>query len=672
VKVFADFRIYKKTIMKKFLLNIILLCFVVTSAKAIEFTITVPEGATVFVGTKGKHYQRFTEKNPVSDPVTSNGKTVYTFDISGRHNYRVSMPGKLTHAGLFTPGDTNTGLEITQEQMDSHSPKEIDHDVNNNSFRNMADIFLNINPQGYLKLTGGSTYQLINLRNWQAIDSDVNNYFLEPDYHYTVVNENGDEDNSVVTVSSDGLIRAGNAGTAIVLVTYDAFNCASANVGPFFGALWPENTGVFVVSVDAPDSGITPKMHISEIWNAEGSEKVAETSIDAELDVFYYETSTGGCDYTFSPEGVTSVTMAQPALGVNMLSYDGFSTDGVTNNGDGSYTVRLIHGRNIVKMTSATGSEYQVISAKPVSYTVTNVSRPGERFQQGDKMSILFNTLYHPCNKLSGIYNMSAGIQYTGFNTDFPLILGPGQYTFASKAQTYEITIPEDYTAEDFALVNGVLKINGFGSVYGAHRYISLENGVEPNLNASVHAAYFGVLPGFYFRLVDQPSKPANVKAIPTATTIALSWTASLDDKSVSGYNVYVDGTLFAEMVAETNYTLSGLTPLTGYAIAIEAVDNDGNRSSSKASVRVTTLEGGSSTNLDVINDRKLNVYPNPFAGYITISSELENQIVIYNVSGQIVLNAKIPAGSHRIDTQALPKGTYVLKSDTKAMKIIK
>jgi hypothetical protein len=658
--------------MKFFFLNLILLCFVVTNIKATEFTVTVPEGATVFVGTKGKHYQRFTEKNPVSDPVTSNGKTVYTFDISGRHNYRVSMPGKLTHTGLFTPSETTTGLEITQEQMDSHSPKEIDHDVNNNNFRNMADIFLNINPQGYLKLTGGSTYQLINLRNWQAIDSDVNNYFLEPDYHYTVVNENGVEDNSVVTVSSDGLVSAVSAGTAIVLVTYDAFNCASANVGPFFGAIWPENTGVFVVSVDAPESGITPKMHISEIWNAEGSAKVAETSIDAELDVFYYETSTGGYDYIFSPEGVTSVTLAQPALGTNILSYSGFSTDGVTNNDDGSYTVRLVHGRNIVKMTSATGSEYQVISAKPVSCTVTNATRPDERFQPGDTVSILFNTLYHPCNKLSGIYNMSAGIQYTGFNTDFLLILGPGQYTFASRAQTYKVEIPTDYTAEDFTLVNGVLKVNGYGNFYGTHRYISLEKGVDPNLNASVRAAYFGVLPSFYFRLVDQPSKPANVKAIPTATSIALSWTASLDDGSISGYNIYVDGTLSAGMVAETNYTLTGLTPLTGYTVAIEAVDNEGNRSSSKTSVRVTTLGDGSSTNLDAIRDYKVNVYPNPFADYIMISSELENQVVIYNVSGQIVLNAKIQAGSNRIDTQTLPKGTYMLKSAAKVMKIIK
>jgi hypothetical protein len=576
--------------MKRIFLTVFFICLAVIRVSATEFTITVPEGASVFVGAKVKHYQRFTEKQPVGAPVTAESKTVYTFDVSQRHNYRVSMPGKLTHTGLFTPSTTSTGLEITLADLESHSPKEIDRDVNNNGGRNVADIFLNINPKGYLKLTGGSTHQLINLRNWQAIDSDVNNYFLEPDYHYTVVNEQGAPDNSVVTVGNEGLVTAVGAGTAIVLVTYDAFNCASASVGPFFGALWPENTGVFVVSVDAPDSGITPNMHISEIWNKEGSAKVAETSIDAELDVFYYEEAKGGYDYTFKPAGVTSVELAQPALvetnGNVSLQYSGFSTNGVTADGDGNYTVRLIRGRNIVKLISAAGCEYQVISAKPVTYTVSNPARPGERFQPGDTVSITFNTLYHPCNKLAGIYNMSAGIQYTGFDTDFPLILGPGQYTFASRAQTYQLAIPADYTGEDVTLANGVLKINGFGSLYGAHRYISLENGVEPNMNASVHAAYFGVLPGFYFRLIDNPGKPADVKA--------------------------------------------------------------------------------------TISANKITVYPNPFTDYIRIDSDIETQVIICNIAGRAVFNAKIPAGSNRIDTSALPKGTYVLKSAANVTKIIK
>jgi chitodextrinase len=558
---------------------------------ACTYAVTAPEGASVYVGSKGgAHYVAFTEKLPVHT-ATADGKTTFYYNLSGKHNYRVSMPGKLTHTGVFTPSGAATGLEITLEQLNSHSPQEIDHNVNSNNFRNMADVFLNINERGHLKLASGNTYQLVNLRNWQAIDSDVNNYFIEPDYHYKVVNEQGVDNSSVVTVSDKGLLTAVGAGTAIVLVTYDAFNCASANTGPFFGALWPENTGVFVVSVDAAESGIVPNMHISDIWNNQGASQVAETSIDAEIDVFYYEQSTGGYDYTFTPSNVTSVELAQPALGANILSYSGFSGNGVTANGDGSYTVRLVFGRNIVKLSSATGSVYQVVSAKPVTCTVSNLTRSGAPyFQAGDSVSIVFNTLYHPCNKLAGIYNMSAGIQYTGFNADFPLILGPGQYTFASKAQTFKIKIPADYTDEDFKLVNGVLKINGYGSQYGAHRKIIPNEGALPNLNASVHAGYFGVLPDFYFRMVPNPSKPANLKATPTATTIALTWDPSVDDGAVVGYNIYIDNVL-QTTVTETHHTLTGLLPSNGYKVDVEAVDNEGYKSTAKATVRPTTLD---------------------------------------------------------------------------------
>ncbi|MDR1865443.1 MAG: fibronectin type III domain-containing protein [Bacteroidales bacterium] len=561
-----------------------------------NYSITVPEGASVYVGSKGAaHYVPFTEKTPVDISPSGDGKTVYRYSVSGKHNYRVSMPGKLTHTGVFTPSSSATGLEITLADLNSRSPKELDRNVLSNGGRNMADVFLNINERGYLRLAGGNTYRLLHLRNWQAIDSDVNNYFLEPDYHYRVVNENGAEDNSVVTVSPAGLITAVGAGTAIVLVAYDAFICSSANVGPFFGALWTENTGVFVVSVDAPETGIEPNMRISEIWNAEGSAKVADTFIDAEIDVLYYEASTGGFDYTFSPSNVTSVTLARPAIvetdGAASLHYGGFSDEGVTANDDGSYTVRLVHGRNIVKLSAPTGSEYQVISAKPVTCAVSNATRPGQRFQPGDEVSVTFNTLYHPCNKLAGIYNMSAGIQYTGFNTDFPLILSPHQYTFASGAQTYSVTIPANYDREDFELVNGVLKINGYGSVYGAHRRILPNEGALPNLNASVHAAYFGILPSLYFRLTDKPGKPANLKTERTATSITLSWDASIDDESIARYNIYLNGAKTDE-TTQTDFMLAGLTPETGYTVGVEAVDNKGNLSD-RTSARVTTLAEG-------------------------------------------------------------------------------
>jgi hypothetical protein len=275
--------------------------------------------------------------------------------------------------------------------------------------------------------------------------------------------------------------------------------------GKVWSAIWPENTGVFVVSVDAPESGITSGMTINEALNPTNAAKLAATAVDAELDVFYYLEDEGGYDYTFTPLGVTSVTLAQPVVGTNITSYTGFSADGVTGNGDGSYTLRLVHGRNIVKLTSATGSVYQVLTAKPVTYTVTNASREGENIQQGDKVSVRFNTLYHPCNKLAGVYNMSASIQYTANGS--AVNGGSNQYAFASNAnaQTVSATIPAGWdVTNDFTFTGGVLKASGYGDPYGGHRDITLETGKNPNFTAVTRLAYFGALPDIAIKVYDE------------------------------------------------------------------------------------------------------------------------------------------------------------------------
>ncbi len=480
-----------------------------------NYTITVPQGVNVSVsapGYSGYNYKPFTEKEKVA-VLTAEGKTTYYYNVTGKHAYRVSQEGMLTQVGVFTPSASATSVEITSEQLSSHSPNEINHDVTANNSYNVSDLFMNINEKGHLNLSSGETYQLINHRSWTLVDNTINNYFLEPDYHYTVISENGEEDNSVVNVDNNGLLTAVGSGTAIVLVTYDAINANYALGGPFFSALWAENTGVFVVSVDASVSGITSGMLINESLNTDASHKLATTAVDAELDVFYYLEEQGGYDYTFTPSGVTSVTLAQPVVGSTMTTYNGFSTDNVANNGDGSYTLRLIQGRNIVKLTSAAGEMFQVLTAKAVNYTLTNLTTPGNEYTPGDEISVKFNTLYHPCGKLAGIYNMSAGIQYNGVATKFPIVGGPAQYTFASKAQEYKIIIPQNFTGEQFILSNGVIKADGFGNPYGAHRNITLEQGVNTGFSAMQRTAYFGALPEIAISLQNGTTNLENIVA---------------------------------------------------------------------------------------------------------------------------------------------------------------
>lgn len=466
-----------------------------------NYTITVPSNATLFVGKKYAHFQRFPQISALSiDSTTTAGKKIYSFILADKqvYNYRVSQPGKVTYAGLFTMSSSLAALEITDDML-TGNPKQIDRTLTNNNKYNVADILLNINEKNYLKMAAGTTYQLINLRTWEAVNTITDNYFLEPDYHYVVTNENGQVDNSVIKISKDGIISTIGNGTAIVLVTYDAINVKSATGGPFFGAIWPENTGVFVVKVgNAGDSGITANMTINEVLNAPttNTNKIAGINVDAELDVFYYPADKDGYDYTFTPTGVSSVTMAQSTVG-DTLSFNGFSTNNVTANTDGSYTLHLTYGKSIVKLTSTTGAtEYQVLRAKPVSYTITNATNAGADFHPGDKVSIKFNTLYHPCNKLAGVYNMAAKVAYIANSASVTSTANQYQFASTDAAQTVSATIPASWdVTQTFDFIGGAINVNGFGDPYGAHRLLSVETGRFPNFTAVIRNAYFGALP---------------------------------------------------------------------------------------------------------------------------------------------------------------------------------
>ena len=85
--------------------------------------------------------------------------------------------------------------------------KTVDRELTSNSKYNVADIYLNINEKGHLKINRDETYQLVNLRNWEAIDTVINNYFIEPDYNYTVIDENG-ASSDVVEIDENGLLTA--------------------------------------------------------------------------------------------------------------------------------------------------------------------------------------------------------------------------------------------------------------------------------------------------------------------------------------------------------------------------------------------------------------------------------------------------------------------------------
>ena len=482
------------------------------------YDITVPAGASLFLGTKTAHYVKFNEVAPQS--ISADG-TVYTFRLADKqvYNYRVTAPGKLTQAGIFTMSIDDTKrpeLVFTEADMTAKDPKFIDHDVTSNGGYNVGDLFLNINPAGHLQLSAaGDTYDLLPLRNWELIDGITSNYFIEPDYHFTVVNLDGQEDNSVVKVE-DELLTAVGEGTAIVLVTYDAMhvNTWSGQTkkdfvgGSDWGAIWPENTGVFVVTVGQAATDIKPGIVINKDYlttvtpwggGAPIDTKLSMENLDAEFDVLYYLDTEDGFDYTFTPEGAASVTLARPVIGTSAASYAGFSAEGVTKNDDESYTLHLTEGRNIVRLTDAAGkSLYQVITVKPCHRDILVGGEAVTSVKPGDDVTVQYSGLYHPAGKLAGIHNFNAFLSYKQASEGITVKNGKGnQYTMASTpaAQAVTFTVPEDWTAPAIELTDGVLGIGGFGDPVGNHRSTSKLTGRAPNFTAISQTAVFGRVP---------------------------------------------------------------------------------------------------------------------------------------------------------------------------------
>lgn len=86
------------------------------------------------------------------------------------------------------------------------------------------------------------------------------------------------------------------------------------------------------------------------------------------------------------------------------------------------------------------------------------------------------------------------------------------------------------------------------------------------------------------------PSTPTQLKASAiTQTSAALFWSASSDAIGVTGYKIFVNGTLKGTS-SSINYTLTELTPNTTYSIKVLAFDAANNNSNLSNALLVTTL----------------------------------------------------------------------------------
>lgn len=466
-----------------------------TFASIRKVTVTAPADATCSVSEKvtSTHYVPFTYYEDVAQETTPEGLTKHTFNVpstSSQLSYRVSRPGSMTIGNWFRPSQT-PDITVTEETLSAHSDHYFTHGGTGQYY---ADIYLNINQRGQLNLKSeGGYHDIVNLRTWQLTGSVTANNFLEPDFYYTVLNTDFQPDNSVVEVDADGHLTPKAPGTAIVQVRYNAMGFDNTD----WSEIWAENTGTFVVTVDA-DTDAMPADNIHLAYKP-------ENPMDAEHDILYYLSDKPGYSLTFTPQTGCTVTVANPVVDSekNTVSYpDAFSSKNVTANADGSVTVLLTYGRNIIRTADAAGNaSYQVLSAKPMTSEVC-YPRDDNYILPGDHVKLQFSGLYHVAGKLAGIYNSNCHVVYNGEIMDNGVLIGAGQYDFNSnsKVQRFEFDVPLRPESSSYAALNGCLIAQGYGSGPGAHRAIT-PKGVNPNFSAGVAADNYGSLPDQYVPL---------------------------------------------------------------------------------------------------------------------------------------------------------------------------
>ena len=457
-------------------------------------TVVAPVGSTVDMGIQSDYYtykfanQASSVENKLNDTV----KVVFDLPSGGKTNFvRVQHPDGVTYwtFGTFTDAQT---IEVTRKDlhMDDNVNKDSVYRFDHNVY-DLGNIYLTVNRQGYLPMSAGDTRELDVFRNWQAIESYSNAQIALPDVHYKVVSFDGSA-SDVVTITPDEKnssladITANKAGTAIVLVTYDAMTHAqaqSSSENKVLSAIWPEFTGVFVVSVGADGSAIQTNTFIDR--PGVNITKDEQKYLDAEHDILFYLGSEGA-SYSFTPEAGTTVTVARSTVGSTM-TFKGFTSSGVTVAANGEVTVSgLTTGRHIIRVEKDGLATYQVVTARGVSYDLVdadgNILPDTTELNPGDKIFVQFHDLVSPKEKLSGVFNQNFSLYYrdaegNAFQSKPGSIFGVYDFSGNPVRQLIEITVPADAEGYTYTL-NGAIRVGGFGGL-PTHRGVSYTSGID-------------------------------------------------------------------------------------------------------------------------------------------------------------------------------------------------
>ena len=573
---------------------------------AIERSITVFSGVDLFIGMKIAHFVDFKEISPASSLDNGDGTTTYKYNLASNSTYglRANDPTDANHitfaSNLKFGSDTFTSLDLTAPGLMTVSGKNsrtVTETITANA--DIADMYANCDHTGAVYLGVGDTAKVDTFRTFQALDTITSNYFIEPVYNYSALSNDG-----VITIGSDGTITANKTGTAYVIVTYNAMNYLIINsptlgTPTFYGACAPANTYVIAVSVTA--SGDAPALSTNITVNDRlASDKLIGSQVDCDVDIFYFLRENGEFIYTFTPEAGSTVSVLNPVLSDGTIT--SFSEGRVINN-NGTFSISLKEGRNVVAVTKDGQTAYQIMRAAPITIDVTNTTsqeRDTEgKVAPGDVLEISISGAYD-LHKLAGVYNPQAGAtvqlvdnvgnKYIPTNTT-------KQYALPYTTVLYTITVPGGIS-DTFAL-GGYISSAGFGDPACSHHLISSEYGKGANFNALMRNYVMGSVAGPTFEVVDYYTLTYDTKenieilfTNPTKTAMGGSYNFGTMDIKGNDAVIYFNSANYTLVAGSTVFTKDG-QPTTVFGLNSGKIEVDGTSIAAKRAVVAEDLEAG-------------------------------------------------------------------------------
>ncbi|MDR0812809.1 MAG: S-layer homology domain-containing protein [Oscillospiraceae bacterium] len=529
-------------------------------------TVKVTHGATVGLYYKVKAYVPF-DSFPLTkiEELSDDEYDLYSAGTLANKAYHIEafihgQTTKVSKRFTVAAGTQNQTITIDLTPLSDFAPVD-------NTYMN-ANVYTNLPDSGTLDLSVGETFDLDTFRVWQAMDGQVENYFIEPDYTFELFGDAA----SIAQIGAPGRerlhITAAQTGVAVIKITYSPVEYYLANGNKLsFNANSDSATGVVVINVGggaAFDTGLTAKN---------------------DFDIIYFDKTEGVREYTFTPANGTDVRVHDP---LNTAAW-GSAWTAYEADDSGTFTVALKEGRNIVELKNGGATQYYVLRAKGIDVTVTNTTNPGLPLKSGDTAEIKLLGIETGIEKLATIYNPGFGtalapqIKYTDGAVTVESAKG-GQYA----SLTTEYKVNYTITDEDSAKLSGQFWIGVMGDPIGSHRAILL-TGRDPNFSATAQGPYaLGDLPELDLCPAPEPGD-----------TVTVFTTYQTDDTGFAFLNeeLAVPADISERYGYSDAYRGAEATALDALVAVHIAIYGDGNLDSvlavNKASGSVTTSLGG-------------------------------------------------------------------------------